>query len=80
MPPRIPLTIKVRVVFEPRDLWIGAYWDCAPVYWRREDLIFVDRYRVFICLVPMFPILITWNRPNTEKSELYDPLGKFLES
>lgn len=39
------------LLFEPRDLWIGVYWkkDCTHGH-------------VYICLIPMLPILVTWLR------------------
>lgn len=35
----------VRLKFEPRDVWLGAYFDTVNT-------------RVYICVVPMFPIII----------------------
>jgi hypothetical protein len=39
--------------FEPRDLWIG-------VYWRYERLSTIWRLDVYVCLVPCFPVRMTW--------------------
>jgi hypothetical protein len=40
--------MSVRWFFEPRDIWVGAYWTRAD-----------DRsLKVYICLLPMLPILI----------------------
>lgn len=55
--------MKVRLLFEPRDLWVGVYWD-------REDIgsangLFGCDWRVYICVVPMLPIRISWS----ERSE-----------
>lgn len=47
---------RFRLLFEPRDIWIGAYIK-AP-YWEGPAL----RQEVYICLVPMLPILVTWTR------------------
>jgi hypothetical protein len=41
---------SISLLFEPRDLWIG-------VYWTKED---IGRTRLYVCLVPMLPILIAW--------------------
>lgn len=40
---------NVSLKFEPRDLWIGVYWN-RP-YWGLE---------VYICIVPCLPIKLTW--------------------
>lgn len=40
--------MKVHILFEPRDLWIGVYW---------------DRQRgIYLCIIPCFPIHITFTR------------------
>ncbi len=39
--------MKAKLKFEPRDLWIGVYWDRSPV-----------RLDVYICVVPCFPLHI----------------------
>lgn len=39
----------VRVLFEPRDVWIGVYWDRR---WRGG----VPLLYVYICIVPVFPL------------------------
>lgn len=33
--------MRVRVAFEPRDLWVGVYWDRK-----------VDGVHVYVCAVP----------------------------
>ena len=40
-------TISLR--YEPRDLWIGVYWD-RPIW----GLV------IYICILPMLPIRIHW--------------------
>ena len=43
--------IELRIKFEPRDLWVGAYWNYAESIesaYKRLDL--------FICLLPTLPI------------------------
>lgn len=50
------LPIKRRFLlsfyFEPRDLWIG-------IYWNKEKRIPYD-LDVYICIVPCLPIRLTW--------------------
>ena len=41
--------VNVRVEFKPQDCWIGAYW-------ARND----GRTHLWICIIPMFPIHLTW--------------------
>jgi hypothetical protein len=41
--------VKARLLFEPRDLWVGIYWN-RPV---RRAL------QVYVCIVPMLPLLVT---------------------
>lgn len=45
--------MRARLLFEPRDLWFGAYWDRHP-----------GELRVYICIIPMLPLLLTFRRPN----------------
>lgn len=43
--------MKARIFFEPRDIWVGVFWD------RRDDGL-----RLYICIVPCVPILLTFSR------------------
>lgn len=43
------LRINATVLFEPRDLWIGVFWDKA----------FDGTYDVYVCILPMLPIYFT---------------------
>jgi hypothetical protein len=43
--------MRVRLLLEPRDLWVGIYWT-----WAEEGL------RIYVCLVPCLPILVTMSR------------------
>lgn len=46
---------KIKIYFEPRDIWVGVYWS------RSQSLTqLVDILRVYICIVPMLPIRLTW--------------------
>lgn len=39
--------------FEPRDCWIGVYWELR----RSIESPYKD-LRVYICLIPMFPLCL----------------------
>ena len=41
----ITLPVRAQVLWEPRDLWIGLYWDRKP-----------DGLHLYLCLVPCFPL------------------------
>jgi len=52
-------TPYIRIIFEPRDIWIGLY--IKKPYWEMGSYIHV----VYLCLIPMFPILISWSSKET---------------
>lgn len=43
---RIPL-FRAKVLFEPRDLWVGLYWDSRPLL-----------LNLYFCFLPMFPLRV----------------------
>jgi hypothetical protein len=43
-----PRRLTIRWFFEPRDIWIGVFWD------RAID----DSLKVYVCLIPMLPLLL----------------------
>jgi hypothetical protein len=46
---------RARLLFEPRDLWIGVYWTGV----NKSSPPGVDpRYLIYICIVPCFPIRV----------------------
>ncbi len=47
MRPRSKRSLAVRILFEPRDLWVGLYWD------KRDDGLYL-----YVCIIPMLPLLI----------------------
>ncbi|KKK99317.1 hypothetical protein LCGC14_2633970 [marine sediment metagenome] len=47
----------IRLKFEPRDLWVGVYLQ-PPVIVRTGEY----KNKIFICLVPMLPVIITWTK------------------
>lgn len=44
--------MTARILFEPRDLWVGVFWDRRP-----------GELRVYVCLLPALPLLLTFPRP-----------------
>ena len=44
--------INLRLEFKLEYLWIGAYW--------RNDHTYYNVCHLFICIIPCFPIHITW--------------------
>lgn len=45
---------RVAVKWEPRDLWLGVYWD-------RTLALYPPGYtlKVYVCLLPCLPIILT---------------------
>lgn len=39
------MKIEARILFEPRDFWVGIFWRTAP-----------GELEVFVCLVPCLPL------------------------
>lgn len=51
----------MKIKFEPRDWWIGVYWDKnGRVTTIDNDW---DIYHVYVCIIPCFPIYFTFKRP-----------------
>ncbi len=48
---------QLTVKFEPRDLWVGCFWD----YTARDkaDIYDYAELRFYFCIVPMLPIILT---------------------
>lgn len=47
----------MKIIFEPRDLWIGVFWKLGA----RVTTLETDRqgYHIYLCLIPCFPIVFT---------------------
>jgi len=50
----------MKIKFEPRDLWIGLYWQRTRITTLDED---VETYHFYVCLIPCFPITFSVSRP-----------------
>ncbi len=53
--------MNIEVKWEPRDLWVGIYWDVMKVISTNYEL--KDSHyiilKIYICLIPCFPIMIS---------------------
>jgi len=56
--------VRARVEFEPRDLWVGAYWNRSPAYAGQDAKAMYLRweYDLYVCLVPTLPLHVWWSR------------------
>lgn len=57
---------KVRIKFEPRDLWVGVYWDYSPKS-DPDDFYDYATLDIYICIVPMLPIKLSWGQSPLER-------------
>ena len=44
--------MKISLEFKLEDLWVGIYWRRDKHYWLNH---------IWICLIPCFPIHISWD-------------------
>lgn len=56
------IRVSGGVKFEPRDLWVGVFWDMQG---RPGGLL--RSFRLYVCLVPMIPLWlrISWIKKAT---------------
>lgn len=47
------VSVKLSVTFEPRDLWVGVFWQ------RKDHIDLTYSYQIYICFVPCLPIVLT---------------------
>ena len=57
--------MKIRFRFEPRDLWVGVFWDRKP-----------DGLHVVVCLLPMLALTFIFPRRPADFSELQRQLAR----
>jgi hypothetical protein len=59
---------SVALLWEPRDLWVGVYWDkdASASFYDPSCTILEREYRVYVCLIPCLPIRVTWLRRATD--------------
>lgn len=55
----LPL-LDIGIQFEPRDLWIGVYWTSRDIHESDVPLVVKHRLDVYVCLLPMLPIKLTF--------------------
>jgi hypothetical protein len=59
--------MKIALQFEKRYLWVGVFWDTERLAWgepheRGGGRGFLNRTKVYVCLVPTLPIVLTFDR------------------
>jgi len=47
--------LSLRLLWEPRDLWIGVFWNRIS-----GERLLGDYLLVYVCAIPLFPISIAW--------------------
>jgi hypothetical protein len=47
------LSMTIRILFEPRDLWVGVYWRTFMEAGNKM-------LQLYVCILPVFPIQITF--------------------
>ncbi len=57
--------MRLEIKLEPRDLWIGLFWDKRE-NWRTDGV--SDDLHLYLCLIPMIVIhiVISKERPEVE--------------
>jgi len=48
------LVPEIKLKFEPRDIWIGVYWEYD------NSVILTNRLTVYVCILPFLPIRLRW--------------------
>lgn len=50
--------MRVELEWKPQDFWIGLY---TEIRWERVPIVPVRH--IWVCLVPMLPIHLSWEEP-----------------
>lgn len=60
--------IMLRFLFEPRDLWVGCFWDRKP-----------GRLLIYLCPLPMLVVRLTIPRAVSASPELASTVAEWSE-
>ena len=64
--------MDIELKFEPRDIWVGLYWNWKEYHPKYEHQFYYEVLHFYICIVPMFPIIIQTDfvkkKPRHQKS------------
>lgn len=72
----VGIIMKIKIKFEPRDIWIGVYWTYEEtmlehnrsyyksIYEYREKV--KKEWTIYLCIVPMFPIIMRFSKEITQ--------------
>lgn len=52
--------MRIRLEWEPRDLWVGAFWNLVPGKRNPITNRLETESHVYICLIPTLPIHVSW--------------------
>jgi hypothetical protein len=47
--------MSICIKFNPHDIWIGIYWRRSTSLWRQIT-------DIYVCVLPMLPIHISWSK------------------